>query len=477
MKKGSSLAFLVPLLALLASAFIVSFLFPGRSTPAEVLADRPALIGPCSAAPGPVMAVATPKDGDSAALVRAWMDREAATGWEKAAIRYFALMRDNYAGYGPSGGDERFRAAFLNLAEDLAGRGDSVDAASFAKALAGSLSFLSDRGFTVQGGGFSRSLAGERSWYTTGEDWLLEKRGAVYRFLSGPMAGADIAPEMTVGDATLMVRPTIDREGRVAWRLVASRSPGEGESPVDLCLDVPARRLGKEVRASMPFIVDEAGPSGNEEARSGSTAACGPYANLESFAERMPELRAAPVFVFDLRDPADGRSGLIDASIASFCGTDLPLCLRTLQTVRDGRTETDDRAWQGLAPHLNAKGMLPRIKGPNKVLVILMDRQCGANAEAAIRELSALDGALLVGMPAAAMSVCGDTRWYRDDGTGTGICFGSTRFVWHPRGWRDLPEGQGIEPDLWVPTAYARERAETLVARYGADALALALRE
>lgn len=491
MRKGSYLAILVPLVALLASALILSFLYPRRSTPADVLATRPALIGPCSAEAGPLAAVADARDGDSPTLVRSWLGREAASRWEKAAVRFFALIRDNYAGYGPSGGDGRFSTAFRGLARDLARRGGSLDAASFARALADSLVFLSDSHFTVRGGDFSRCLGRQVYWYATGEDWLLEKRGAGFRFLSGPMAGSDIEAEATVGDASLAVKPTIDREGRVAWRLVASRCLGEGESPVDLCLDVPVKRLGKAVKASIVFIVDDACPSGRGETWGVSSTDYGRYAKLSTFmyaddgekagqaafAERIPELRAAPVFVFDLRGNMGGHSDVIDAWIASFCGTDLPLRLYDLQTVRDGRTETRDMAWKELAPHLDAKGMLPRVKGPNKVLFILMDHYCCSSTEDAIRELSILDGALLVGMPTSGMLACGDNSWYRDEETGTSIFFGNNRRIWYPQDWRALPEGQGIEPDLWVPSAYARERAEALVARYGAEALAKALRK
>ena len=418
------------------------------------------------------------------------MGRKALTKWELAAVRYFVLLRDNYAGYDPSGGDGRFSAAFRSLAEDLDRRGDSLDSTSFARALADSLAFLSDGHFTIRGGDFSRSLGGQVYWYTTGEDWLLERRGSGFRFLSGPLAGADVAPRMTAGDATIMARPTIDREGRVAWRLVASRCLDEGESPVDLCLDVPVKRLGKTAGASIVFIVDDFCPSGGGEAWSISPTGYGRYAKYATFmyvddagrtaqaafADRLPELRTAPVFVFDLRGNMGGHSDVIDAWIASFCGTTLPLCLYDLQTARDGRIETADAAWRQLAPHLDAMGMLPRVKGPNKVLFILMDHYCCSSTEDAIRELSILDGALLVGMPTSGMLACGDNSWYRDEETGTGIFFGNNRRIWYPQDWRALPEGQGIEPDLWVPTTYARERAEALVARYGDETLSKTLR-
>lgn len=491
MKKGSGLAVLLPLAALLVSAFIVSFLFPRRSTPAEVLVSRPSRIGPCSAETFPTADGTAARGGDSADLVRSWLGREAATRWERAAIRYFALLRDNYAGYGPSGGDARFGTAFRSLAEDLAVRRGSLDAESFARELTDSLAFLQDSHFTVRGGDFSGNPAGLTYWYTTGDDWLLEKRGAGYRFLSGPIAGADIAAEAKVGGASLMVKPTIDREGRVAWRLVASRHPGDGESPIDLCFDVTARRLGRDIRASIPFMVDDASPPSPEKSRSVTAADCGSYAKFPTFMhadddgkaeqvafpDSLPELRAAPVLVLDLRGNMGGHSDVIDAWISSFCGTDLPLCLGDLQTVRAGKTATDDTAWKKLAPRLDAAGMLPRVKGPNRILFVLMDQYCGSSAEDAVRELSVLDGALLVGMPTAGQPAYGDTRWYRDEETDTAIFFGDNIKSWYPQGWRNLPEGHGIEPDLWVPTAYARERAEALVARYGTDTLARILRE
>jgi hypothetical protein len=55
--------------------------------------------------------------------------------------------------------------------------------------------------------------------------------------------------------------------------------------------------------------------------------------------------------------------------------------------------------------------------------------------------------------------------------------FGNWDASWYPEAWRSRPEGQGIEPDLWVPTWGARERAEAFIRHYGPEKIEAVLRD
>jgi hypothetical protein len=462
----------------------------------EALAARPERIGPCSLETESYNAAKTRLDVDSPTLVRSWLGRAPGNKWEASALRSFTLLRENYAGYDLFGGDERFKAAFGELLDWTGVEGEGMTSESYAKHLAEALAFVSDAHFTVESGDWEERLADMHRWYTTGDRWLLERSGKAFTFMGGEYRGSTFAPESKTGE-DIRVVPSIAEDGSLAYRLVfprpVAREPGDNPSTVTVNLPIETRGRGDSAAVSFVQVWGREGKAPEdpwiiEETAYGSYVGYHDFSmkgkgnvNWEprqaAFVATADSLRKAESLVFDLRSNPGGSDQYLHEWVKRFSGSELPVSIVGGMGVILGKVEMDDSRWKRLSASLGPDGRFARIRGPNKALVVIMNGGCCSTAEEAIRELSLLDTCLLVGMPSAGMARIGSCHSYFDGESGVRMYFGNWDASWYPEAWRSRPEGQGIEPDLWVPTWGARERAEAFIRHYGPEKIEAVLRD
>ncbi len=391
----------------------------------------------------------------------------------KTEIDYlFDLIKYGYGAYQYFGGEPVFDALKTLILQKLSQKPDPVDVKVYIEeVLAPCLrSVITDNHFWIGG----QSVGSQQVLYynedvgidKVGEDFTLTQDGKVYRILSiGSL------------DPGQLIRPTINRDGELAWALSAMAAPGRASVGVMLTLEntetgetstqrfvLPAASISyvRDINRDTVTLSEVDGMPILENRRLYEREEGGQ--EMSEFLATAALVRNKPALILDLRGNEGGNSNIAQSWVYSY--TFQYPRYNFCSTVLTSETAREINSGGGIYPTLWAPVTYDApVKISNKRLVmVLIDPDNGSSGENFIGFLRQVENVVFVGAPSAGCLLCGNVGSTTLPTSRQKLQFGVNLNI-----LPDLSqfEGVGFAPDLWVPPGESVERVVKFLARYG----------
>lgn len=375
----------------------------------------------------------------------------------------FRMLQDAYGGYYWMGGDAVFAQAQAQALDSLAQRpGKIVLSSDLAALLRDALSFIRDGHFQIDG----QHLLPEREIYSC--PTVFEKEAAAYR-----LEWEGRQWRLTDEKVAALLRPSLDAQGDLCYRLFATTEPGE-----TLPQNAAVVRWGRE--CSMPLEwarvepADRTGGALVEEYCRDGVRVCsvrqmgGSAAAMEHFVEAGARMAQEDVALLDLRGNRGGSSEYPFQWFGAFTGQEpvrreayanrlSPLAV-TARQKENPELRLQPAPPEGLWQTGSWSGQW--VQNDGTTLLVLIDADVASAAESCVEYLRTLDNVLFIGTNTRGCSAVGNVSTKYLPHSGISLYFGQSLYLIGG----ENRDGVGYEPDVWMEPEQALDAAEALAA-------------
>ena len=413
---------------------------------------------------------------------------------------YFTILRFAYSGYGYFGGDESFFPARERVKAEITRMPDNVSIPVIANIVVGELGFIADLHSSFGRVRFTKDHA-----FCMDESIVFVRRNGEY-FLDEVMWPRRVL-SVSGESPSRYIKPSIDRNGRIVHRLAGLFDAGElgPDSTARLDLELSTIFGVKTVRSvALRCITRRIGLSGPSYAVNETgdypvlrVSRCFPNGadddSLDSFVADGARFASKPLLYLDCRGNIGGSDIYSYGFIEGLTGTKpnaytfeadrkAPLIERLIEYMVSMDTVADEAEKETITRELIDRFVetktyrstwhryvmeRPRTLPHDGLIVAAADRGVASSGETMIQCLRLVQGSLILGTPTAGCCSFGNVIRYRLPRSGIEINI-PVSFFMQAYGTR---EGEGIEPDLWMPPDEAKPRFEAMLERYGVDAI------
>lgn len=369
-----------------------------------------------------------------------------AAGAKEDVETAFDLLRDGYAGYDYFGGETQFESARDAALMLLPGEG-SVTVETVRDAILTALKeILNDNILSV--GGLS-AVTDQQQGYYLPEIYFSD-------------------PEDAVVDAPAEVVPTITPEGGLAYTLCAALPASESDTlpqtaeiegetvslhwePMD-GEELAADPLTESTLSDGTVVLSSRGFEAKDEAG---------WVQLDALSQAGASFRMEPVLIWDLRSNQGGSDSYFSNWFGGFTGQSPLVKMSYAARITPLNQYLLNFV---LAPWWYVDGQTGQLTPRNGFTFAVQDVYTAGPGESVLCQLRSVENLLTVGSPTAGAMMTGNPVEAYLPHSGLQITWG-TKIQQLENG--RMGDGEGIDPDLWVPAEEALTRIEGMIEYYG----------